>query len=223
MAAPVYKLLCQTFGWGGELTRRIDNRLQSLADWRAKHGQVSKNANRKFQVRFDARTGPGMPWEFEPVQDYVITRAGESTLAFFTAENTSINPMTGLSIYTVLPFKAAPYFIKIQCFCFEEQRLRGKEIVDMPVLFFVDPAILDDPKLADTDEITLSYVFYPAEDDGNVELDDEDDEFWQEDALKEIMPPPLEEKQSEPVSTPTIPDIATVGVGSGTGDLQPQM
>lgn len=110
LASPVYRLLCQTFGWGGEITRHINSRLNSLAEWRER--TVASGKNRKLQIRFDTRTGAGMPWEFEPVQDYVITRPGESTLAFFTAENTSINPMTGLSIYTVLPFKAAPYFVK---------------------------------------------------------------------------------------------------------------
>merc|ERR1719412_2955109 len=95
----------------------------------------------------------------------------------------SSRPISGLSTYTILPYKAAPYFIKIQCFCFEEQRLRGHEKVDMPVLFFVDPELLDDPSLADVDEITLSYIFYPIiEEGGEVEYDDFDnDPFYNED------------------------------------------
>jgi hypothetical protein len=49
-----------------------------------------------------------------------------------------------VSTYNVVPDKAAYYFNKVQCFCFEEQRLRGGEVVDMPVFFYLDPELVDD-------------------------------------------------------------------------------
>eukprot|EP00483_Globobulimina_turgida_P009534 UN09553 len=166
-SAPLYRSLCQRFGWGGTVNRKTDNKLKSLTKWR--DTSEHRRKNKKLLIRFDTRTGPGMEWDFEPVQSYVITRPGESTLAFFKATNTSSIPISGLSTYTILPYKAAPYFVKIQCFCFEEQRLRGHEEVDMPVLFFVEPDFLDEPSLKDVDEITLSYIFYPVmEEDGPV-------------------------------------------------------
>eukprot|EP00484_Ammonia_sp_Unknown_P005838 CAMPEP_0197069904 /NCGR_PEP_ID=MMETSP1384-20130603/196396_1 /TAXON_ID=29189 /ORGANISM="Ammonia sp." /LENGTH=152 /DNA_ID=CAMNT_0042508121 /DNA_START=39 /DNA_END=494 /DNA_ORIENTATION=- len=149
-----------------------------------------------------------MEWDFEPVQSYVITRCGESTLAFFKASNMSEKPMSGLSTYTVLPYKAAPYFIKIQCFCFEEQRLRGNETVDMPVLFFVEPDFLDDPTMKDVEEITLSYIFYPVVDEsGEVEEDDfENDPFYNEGLEKATLPRSVDSESGDTaaVSTPSL-------------------
>ena len=180
-SAPLYRSLCQRFGWGGTINRKVDNKLKNLTKWRA--NSKHKKKNKKLLIRFDTRTGPGMEWDFEPVQSYVITRPGESTLAFFKATNTSSVPISGLSTYTILPYKAAPHFVKIQCFCFEEQRLRGHEEVDMPVLFFVEPDFLDDPALHDVEEITLSYIFYPViEESGPIEYDDFDnDPFYNDD------------------------------------------
>eukprot|EP01084_Bolivina_argentea_P034519 63900_1 len=184
-SAPLYRSLCQRFGWGGTINRKTQKKLKSLTNW--KETSTAKRKNKKLLIRFDTRTGPGMEWDFEPVQSYVITRPGESTLAFFKATNTSSKPISGLSTYTILPYKAAPYFVKIQCFCFEEQRLRGNEQVDMPVLFFVEPDILNEPSLQDLDEITLSYIFYPViSDDGPTEYDDYDnDPFFDDNVVIE--------------------------------------
>lgn len=198
-SAPLYRSLCQRFGWGGAVSRQTDKKLRSLSEWRDSGSHTRKH--KKLLIRFDTRTGPGMEWDFEPVQSYVITKPGESTLAFFKATNTASAPISGLSTYTILPYKAAPYFVKIQCFCFEEQRLRGHEEVDMPVLFFVEPDILDEPSLADVDEITLSYIFYPViEEGGEVEHDDFDnDPFYNESLLEEASVP---SSQAVPVSGP---------------------
>ncbi len=85
---------------------------------------------------------------------------GETALAFYTAYNPTDKPITGVSTYNITPMRAGLYFNKIQCFCFEEQRLRPHEEVDMPVFFYVDPAFLDDPAMDTVKSITLSYTFF---------------------------------------------------------------
>lgn len=101
-----------------------------------------------------------MPWKFIPQQREVRVLPGETALAFFTATNMSAEDIIGVATYSVTPAQVAPYFSKIQCFCFEEQRLNAGETVDMPVFFFIDPDFVDDPTMTKIDTITLSYTFF---------------------------------------------------------------
>jgi cytochrome c oxidase assembly protein subunit 11 len=114
-------------------------------------------------VRFDANVHPGLPWQFEPEQKTVRIQPGASTKIFYMARNESSRAITAQAVYNVTPDTVGKYFKKIQCFCFSEQTLRPGQKVDMPVVFFVDPAIKNDPDTKDIDEITLSYTFYPVE------------------------------------------------------------
>ncbi|KAF7135762.1 hypothetical protein RHSIM_Rhsim08G0020500 [Rhododendron simsii] len=111
-------------------------------------------------VQFNADVADGMPWKFIPTQREVRVRPGESALAFYTAENRSSTPITGVSTYNVTPMKAAVYFNKIQCFCFEEQRLLPGEQIDMPVFFYIDPEFETDPKMDGINNLILSYTFF---------------------------------------------------------------
>ena len=115
---------------------------------------------RTFRVRFNADTHRDLPWGFFPEQREVVLKAGEAGLAFYRAENRSQQAVTGTATFNVTPFKAGPYFAKTQCFCFTEQRLIPGEGVCMGVSFYVDPAILEDPNLAEVTTITLSYTFF---------------------------------------------------------------
>jgi cytochrome c oxidase assembly protein subunit 11 len=114
-------------------------------------------------VRFDANTHPGLPWRFEPEQLKVQVAPGAQTKIFYRAQNLSARTITGQAAYNVSPDQVGKYFNKIQCFCFSEQTLKAGQSVDMPVIFFVDPKIKQDPDTKDIDEITLSYTFYPVE------------------------------------------------------------
>jgi cytochrome c oxidase assembly protein subunit 11 len=114
-------------------------------------------------VRFDANVQPGLPWRFEPVQNTVSVAPGAQTRIFYRAQNLSARTITGQAVFNVSPDTVGKYFKKIQCFCFTEQTLKAGETVDMPVVFFVDPAIKQDPDTRDISEITLSYTFYPVE------------------------------------------------------------
>jgi cytochrome c oxidase assembly protein subunit 11 len=146
-AVPLYRIFCQTTGYGGTPTRA-----EKLPD---------HIVDRIITVRFDANVVPGMPWEFAPEQRTVDVKVGESTLAFFRAHNTSDQAVTGQASFNVTPDVAGAYFSKIQCFCFTEQTLDAGQSVDMPVSFFIDPSIMKDRDADQVRDITLSYTFYP--------------------------------------------------------------
>jgi cytochrome c oxidase assembly protein subunit 11 len=106
---------------------------------------------------------PGLPWQFKPEQNEVEVAPGAQTKIFYMAKNLSARTIVGQAVYNVSPGTVGKYFKKIQCFCFSEQTLKPGQKVDMPVIFFVDPAIMKDPDTKDVHEITLSYTFYPVE------------------------------------------------------------
>jgi cytochrome c oxidase assembly protein subunit 11 len=149
-AVPLYRLFCQVTGYGGTTQRAAA----------APDGEVEQTVT----VRFNADVDPDLPWSFAPEQRQIEVRVGEQNLAFYRARNRSDHAVVGQAVYNVTPFKAGPYFSKIACFCFEEQVLRPGEEVDMPVSFYVDPAILSDPNTRDVHTITLSYTFFLLED-----------------------------------------------------------
>ncbi|MEE8505227.1 MAG: cytochrome c oxidase assembly protein, partial [Kiloniellales bacterium] len=106
-----------------------------------------------------------LPWSFQPVQRQITLRVGESKTAIYRARNLADYPVTGTATFNVTPLKAGKYFSKVQCFCFDEQRLAPGEEVEMAVQFFIDPKIMDDRNLDDVKTITLSYTFFHAPDD----------------------------------------------------------
>ena len=148
-AVPLYEIFCQVTGYGGT-TQTAEVAPDKILD-------------RKMMIRFNADVDRKLPWKFAAVQDRVEVRVGENALAFYRARNTSDRAVVGTATFNVTPLKAGQYFNKIECFCFTEQRLEAGGEVDMPVSFFVDPAIADDPNLNDVTEITLSYTFFQTE------------------------------------------------------------
>jgi cytochrome c oxidase assembly protein subunit 11 len=147
-SAPLYRAFCEATGFGG-------TPLRAEKAPGAVPGQVS--------VRFDANIHPGLPWRFEPEQTTVTVAPGAQTRIFYRAENLSARTIVGQAAYNVSPDQVGKYFKKIQCFCFSEQTLKPGQKVDMPVVFFIDPKIKQDPDTRDIDQITLSYTFYPVE------------------------------------------------------------
>jgi len=118
-----------------------------------------------MSIRFDSNVAPGMPWKFYPERSTQTVTVGARTMAIFIAKNMSDKPVTGSASFNVTPLQAGAYFTKIQCFCFTQQTLKPGEQVRMPVIYYVDPKILTDADNKDTQEITLSYTFYPVEQD----------------------------------------------------------
>lgn len=150
-SVPLYKVFCQATGYGGTT--------QTVTAEQFKEVRPVAGA-RQLTVLFNADTTAAMPWTFRPQQAAVRVVPGETALAFFTAHNPTSEAVTGVSTYNISPFRAAKHFNKIQCFCFEEQRLKPGEEIDMPVFFFVDPAFLEDPAMANVQTLILSYCFH---------------------------------------------------------------
>jgi cytochrome c oxidase assembly protein Cox11 len=149
-SVPLYRLFCAATGFGGT-TQRAETTTGSVSD-------------RTVTVSFSTDVAPGLPWRFEPEQREVRVRLGEEKLVFFSAENLTDQPIVGHATFNVTPAKAGIYFNKIQCFCFDEERLGPRQKVDMPVDFFVDPKLADDPETREIESITLSYTFFRSTD-----------------------------------------------------------
>lgn len=115
---------------------------------------------KRLRVTFHASVSDVLPWKFVPQQREVRVLPGETALAFYTATNKSDTDIIGVATYSVTPAQVAPYFSKIQCFCFEEQRLAAGETVDMPVFFYLDPDLLNDLNMKGVETVTLSYTFF---------------------------------------------------------------
>ncbi len=147
-AVPLYDLFCRVTGFGGTTQAAI---------------KIPDHVyDREVTVRFNTDTNPGLMWHFKAEQLQVKVKVGESKLVFFTAENFSDTPLTGVATFNVTPDKAGIYFNKVQCFCFENQTIKPGEKVTFPVSFFIDPAILDDKNLDEVKTVTLSYTFFKA-------------------------------------------------------------
>jgi len=148
-AVPLYRMFCAATGFAGTPQR------------------AASGANKVFPetvvVRFDANVSPGLPWSFAPVLPELTIHVGENMLAFFRASNLSKETVTGSAIFNVSPDLMGQYFTKIQCFCFTEQTLKPGETVEMPVSFFIDPAVLNDRDAKTVRDMTLSYTFFKVQ------------------------------------------------------------
>ena len=145
-AVPLYNIFCRVTGFGGT---------PAIADI-----VVGSALDRDVTVRFNANVARGMPWKFSPVQRTQTLKVGEVGLAHYRAENLTDRTIIGTATFNVTPQKVGVYFAKIECFCFTEQKLAPGEVADLPVTYFVDPAIDQDPYLDDVTTITLSYTFF---------------------------------------------------------------
>mgnify|MGYP003958651769 FL=1 len=148
-SVPFYDWFCRVTGFSG---------VTAVAS-----GDSEIILDKTIKIRFDASLERNMPWDFKPVQREMTLRIGETGLAFYEAYNPTDRPVAGSASYNVAPFDAGGFFAKIDCFCFEEQVLQPGERVQMPVTFYVDPAIVEDRDAKYAKSITLSYTFYEIE------------------------------------------------------------
>ena len=145
---PLYDTFCRVTGYGGT-TRVAEENLSEILD-------------RKVKVSFDANV-TDLPWEFSPEQRDMTVQLGQTGLAYYKVKNKSNKAMVGTATFNVTPIKAAPFFIKTECFCFTEQRVEPGQEISMPVLYFVDPQLDEEKRLKDVKDITLSYTFFEVE------------------------------------------------------------
>ncbi len=145
----LYNTFCKVTGYGGTT------------------GQAEVNDNeiidRTVRVHFDANVAGGLAWEFSPDEPFMDVKLGQTGIAFYTAKNVSKKPIVGTANFNVTPIKAAPYFIKTECFCFTEQLIMPGESIPMPVMFFVEPSMDEEKRYDDIKSVTLSYTFFEVE------------------------------------------------------------
>ena len=151
-SVPIYSLFCKVTGYGGT-TARQQLKIHS-------HEKGTKT----LMIEFDSNVDSGLPWRFIPKQKAAQIKPGQNVLIFYESENLSDHDIIGTSVYNVTPNKAGKYFVKIHCFCFEEQLLKAGEKILMPVTFFIDPDFEKDPEMQDVKTITLSYSFFKVRD-----------------------------------------------------------
>jgi cytochrome c oxidase assembly protein subunit 11 len=149
LSVPAYDLFCRVTGWGGAV---------DVAE-----AAMDEPLDQTIRIRFDASRASGMPIEVHPVEPEMTLRIGEEGLAFYEAYNPTDRVMATTASYNVAPYAAGSFFSKIQCFCFELQILQPGERVMMPVSFFVEPEIIDDPDARFAKTITLSYTFHETD------------------------------------------------------------
>lgn len=154
VAVPFYRFLCKRTGWGG--VPITDARIFTPDK------VIPISTNKRIKISFTCQASGILPWKFTPLQKEVYVVPGETALVFYRAKNMSKEDIVGMATYSVTPDHVAPYFNKIQCFCFEEQRLAAGEEVDMPVFFFIDPEFAKDPAMKNIDDVVLNYAFFKA-------------------------------------------------------------
>ncbi|WP_298465200.1 cytochrome c oxidase assembly protein [uncultured Erythrobacter sp.] len=161
-SVPLYRLFCQVTGFGG--TTQVASEVDASLAASAATGEM-------MSIRFDASTALDVPWTFRPAQSTDTVQIGQRDIATYVAKNHDDKPITGTATFNVEPSQAGKYFHKIQCFCFTEQTLQPGQEVNMPVLYYVDPAIREDEFMADVEQITLSYTFHRAKEPVSSALD----------------------------------------------------
>ncbi|MCM2476933.1 cytochrome c oxidase assembly protein [Rhizobium sp. CG5] len=150
-AVPLYRMFCQVTGYNGT-TQRVEQMSDTVLD-------------QGMTVTFDANVSSGLNWDFKPVQKSIALKIGETVKIDYLATNRSPRATSGQAVFNVTPMEAAAYFNKVECFCFTETKLEPGQSLEMPVVFFIDPAIVDQEETKDIGTITLSYTFYPHEGD----------------------------------------------------------
>lgn len=145
---PLYNVLCDVLGINGKTSGQVYTAVESRVD-----------TSREITVQFMTRNNEGMPWEFGPSVTAMKINPGAVNDTVFHARNPLPRAMVAQAIPSISPARAAEYFHKTECFCFNQQPLDGKSTAEMPLQFIVDQ---DLPK--DIRTITLSYTIFDVTD-----------------------------------------------------------
>src|SRR4051812_31612612 len=141
--APFYEQICEVTG---------------LRDLFRQDGPVAVNTQvdttRNIAIEFDANT-QRLAWTFRPVEGSKTVHPGQLSTVMYEVKNTLDRPVTGQAVPSYAPQRAAQYFSKLECFCFQQQTLAAGEVRQMPVVFVINPNLPDD-----IPTVTLSYTFF---------------------------------------------------------------
>jgi cytochrome c oxidase assembly protein subunit 11 len=148
-AVPLYDLYCKATGYNGT-TQKVEQASDTIL-------------KQRIRVEFDTNVASDLNWDFKPVEAFVNPRIGETMRVNFRVTNNSTREKTGRSVFNVTPMVAGAYFNKLECFCFTDVTLKPGETREMPVVFFVDPDIVNPPETKDMKVLTLSYTFYSSQ------------------------------------------------------------
>lgn len=147
MLVPFYKLMCQRFGYNGK----------SALYATVPAPGMKIDYSRTIKVDFVTAVHGSLQFKFVPKQRYFEIHPGERKLIYFYAENLTSRPITVQAIPSIMPSDAARFLKKTECFCFTQQNFFKAEKAEMPVYFFIDPAVSRDIK-----EVTLAYTLFDA-------------------------------------------------------------
>ncbi len=147
-AVPLYGMFCKLTGFDGTPLVRST--------------PASETLDRMVTIRFDTNVAPGIDWSFTPERREITARIGETQTVFFRVKNEGHRASTGVATYNVQPDQAGAFFVKMKCFCFDDQKLAPGETMDFPVVFYVDPALAKDRTLDGLSSITLSYTYFAS-------------------------------------------------------------
>ena len=148
-SAPLYSIFCQLTGYGG--TTQV-----------AAAAPAEGILERAITIRFDANVATSLPWTFEAETPSLPLKIGQTATVFYKITNHGTDETVGVAAFNVQPDLSGSYFNKLECFCFTDMRLKPGETVEVPVVFFVDPAIIKERDLDKLDTITLSYTFFAS-------------------------------------------------------------
>ena len=146
LSVPIYNLFCKVTGYGGTTSYSSEASVRII--------------DRDIKIKFNADVNNSLDWSFKAPQNIDQFKIGENIKVVYIAKNNSSKENIGTATFNVLPEKVGPYFIKTECFCFQQQTLKPGEIVKMPVIFYIDPSIVEDPTMENIEMITLSYTFF---------------------------------------------------------------
>ena len=144
---PLYDVLCDALGINGKTGARYEA------------VEVEVDRSRTIKVQFVARNNDGMSWQFSPGDKVMRVHPGELGSTVFIAKNPALQDMVAQAIPSITPARAAAYFNKTECFCFNQQPLKAGEEADLPLQFIVDQALPEDIQT-----ITLSYTLFDVTD-----------------------------------------------------------
>lgn len=141
---PLYDVFCEVTGLNGKTAQQAAVITSKVSD-----------KERWVTIEFMSHVQSNMPWKFKPETKRIKVHPGEITKVHFVADNLVDRSTLGQAIPSISPGIAAPYFHKTECFCFNQQHLSPLAHVEMPLIFYIDPAIPED-----IHTLTLSYTLY---------------------------------------------------------------